>query len=152
MGDRVIQGGKGTPTDAGTRVPLVANWPGTIPGGQVHDDLVDTTDFLPTLLEIADTPGLPGMKPDGRSFLPQLKGQTGNPRKWVFCHYDPDWGSWEKSRFARDRRWKLYDGGRLFDIPADTLEERPIILDEEGSTNAVNAQNRLQKVLDSMRT
>lgn len=150
IGDRVIQGGKGTPTDAGTRVPLVANWPGTIPGGQVRDDLVDTTDFLPTLLELTGTAALPGMKLDGRSFLPQLKGQTGNPRDWVFCHYDPEWGSWEKSRFARDRRWKLYDDGRLYDIPADTLEAQPISPGEETSITAREARIRLQEVLDSM--
>ncbi len=149
IGDRVIQGAKGTPTDAGTRVPLVANWPGTIPGGQIRDDLVDTTDFLPTLLELTGAAALPGMKVDGRSFLPQLKGQTGDPRDWVFFHYDPEWGSWEKSRFARDRRWKLYDDGRLYDIPADTLEEQPIRPGEETSTAAQKARNRLRQVLDS---
>jgi|GEM_PF-2152473 len=30
---RSIQGGKGTMTDAGTRVPMIVNWPGTAPAG-----------------------------------------------------------------------------------------------------------------------
>jgi hypothetical protein len=34
MGKRVVPGGKGTLTEAGTRVPLIARWTGTVaPGG-----------------------------------------------------------------------------------------------------------------------
>ena len=33
MGDKQVKGGKGEPTDAGTRVPLIANWRGTTPAG-----------------------------------------------------------------------------------------------------------------------
>ncbi len=46
-------GGKLTSTDAGTRVPLIANWPGVIPEGVVNDDLVCFTYFFPTLAEVA---------------------------------------------------------------------------------------------------
>ncbi|MCH8899475.1 MAG: sulfatase-like hydrolase/transferase, partial [Acidobacteria bacterium] len=53
LDDRIIQGGKGTTTDAGTRVPLVACWPGVVPKRKVCDDLVDFSDFLATLLEAA---------------------------------------------------------------------------------------------------
>ena len=57
LGDRVIQGGKGKTTDAGTRVALVAYQPGTVPSGAVCRDLVDFSDFVPTLQEIAGVPG-----------------------------------------------------------------------------------------------
>ncbi len=30
MNGRPVAGGKGKPTDAGTRVPLIANWPGVV--------------------------------------------------------------------------------------------------------------------------
>ena len=81
---RRIRGDKGAPTDAGTHVPLFVRMPGTVPGGRVLDDLIDFTDFLPTL---ADAAGLrPAHNPqlDGRSFWPQLKGEAGKPRVW---HY-----------------------------------------------------------------
>ena len=53
MGDREIPGGKATLTDWGTRVPLIASWPGTIVPGQVSDDLVDMSDILPSLADVA---------------------------------------------------------------------------------------------------
>ena len=64
--DRVVQGGKGKTTDAGTRVPLVAYWPGVVPEGRVSDDLVDFSDFMPTLLEASGT--APPEDLDGQSF------------------------------------------------------------------------------------
>ena len=36
MGERTIPGGKGDLTDAGTRVPTIANWKGTLPQGNRH--------------------------------------------------------------------------------------------------------------------
>ncbi|MEM7457426.1 MAG: sulfatase-like hydrolase/transferase, partial [Planctomycetota bacterium] len=53
IGDAEVAGDKNKTTDGGTRVPCIASWPGTIPSGQVSDELVDTTDFLPTMLEAA---------------------------------------------------------------------------------------------------
>ncbi|MBM4076698.1 MAG: arylsulfatase, partial [Planctomycetes bacterium] len=52
MGDRVVIGGKGTTTAAGMHVPLIASWPSRI-RSSVHEQLVDSTDFLPTLLDAA---------------------------------------------------------------------------------------------------
>ena len=51
LGGRVIRGGKGRMTDAGTRVPLVVRWLGRVASGQVTDNLVDFSDFLPTVLD-----------------------------------------------------------------------------------------------------
>jgi arylsulfatase A-like enzyme len=144
-----VTGHKGFPDDGGTRVPFIANWPGTIPGGQVLDALVDTTDFLPTIAEVTDV-GLPaGIPFDGRSLLPHLRGEPGESREWVFSHYDPDWGAFERSRFARTQRWKLYDDGRLFDVPADVLEAHPIAAGS-GGPEAEAARRLLQPVLDRL--
>jgi len=152
LGDRVVQGGKGLTTDAGTRVPLIANWSAVTPGGRVVDDLVDSSDFFPTLAEAAGAKPGPGII-DGRSFLPQLRGEKGNPREWVFFHYDPRPG-WDKAqytlhRFARDQRFKLYSDGRLFDVLNDVLEQQPL-LPGEGGRPAAHARRRLQQVLDTL--
>jgi arylsulfatase A len=143
----IIQGDKGQTTDAGTRVPLIANQPGVVPSGKVCSDLVDFSDFVPTFAEAAGTEIPENMKVDGRSFLPQLSGKKGNPREWIFCHYDPRWGNRRKRRFVRDKRWKLYADGELYDVPADTLEQNPNPSDPE----AVAARKRLQAVLDSIK-
>ena len=85
---RIIQGDKGNTTDAGTRVPLIANWPGVIPSGKVCGDLVDFSDFVPTFADLTGSSIPDDMILDGQSFLPQLRGKKGKPRKWIFCHYE----------------------------------------------------------------
>jgi arylsulfatase A-like enzyme len=148
-----VLGGKGLTTDAGTRVPLIANWPGTI-ASAVTDDLVDSTDFIPTMLEAAGAPAPEGFRPDGQSFLPRLRGESGRGREWVFCHYDPrpgiDKEQYTLLRFARDQRFKLYDDGKLFDVPNDVLEERPLA-EGAGGPEAAAARQKLQPVLDQMK-
>lgn len=48
-----IAGGKGTLTDRGTHVPLIVRWPDRLKAGNTCDDLIDLTDFLPTLCELS---------------------------------------------------------------------------------------------------
>ena len=89
MGDRLVIGGKGMTTAAGMHVPLIASWPGKIVAGEVCPDLVDSTDFVPTPLEAAGARPPSGVKFDGRSFLPQLRGERGQPRDWIYSWYSP---------------------------------------------------------------
>lgn len=153
MGDRLVHGGKGLPIDAGVHVPLVAYWPGTIKPGSVCTDLVDFSDFLPTLAELGEA-GLPTDRViDGRSFLPQLKGEKGNARESVVVHYDknPDRvePQFRRVRFAYDGRYKFYLDGRMYEVPRDLLEAHPIPVD--GMSEAENAaRDTLQAVLDAM--
>ena len=55
MKGKIVRGGKATPLQTGIRVPLVANWPGTISPGSITSDLVDASDFYPTFAELAKT-------------------------------------------------------------------------------------------------
>ena len=144
----VVAGGKGTPLDAGTHVPLIASWPGTAPAGAVNDDLIDFTDFFVTLADVAGS-GERDDPLDGHSFLPQLNGRTGQPRPFLFCHSSPRWGQRGErvTRFARDQIYKLYGDGRLFNVRADVLEQQPL---DAGASAAAAARDRLQAVLDGM--
>ena len=84
LGDRDIPGGKATLTDWGTRVPLLVSWPGTINAGQVSDTLVDVSDILPTLCDVAGATLPENVKLDGQSLTTQLR----NPCNWQemgFC-------------------------------------------------------------------
>ncbi|MCE5326521.1 MAG: sulfatase-like hydrolase/transferase [Planctomycetaceae bacterium] len=151
LNGRTIRGGKGSTTEAGMRVPLLANWPATIKAGGTCDDLVDFTDVLPTLAEACGAAVPAGVTLDGRSFLPQLQGRKGNPHEWLFCYYNPrpSGPSAPGVRFAFDRRWKLYDDGRLFDLSADVHEKSPAVSGDASSESAA-ARTRLRKALDSM--
>jgi len=51
------------------------------------------------------------------SFLPQLQGQKGNPRHWVFCHYQPYWGGFPGTQYVRNQTHKRYRNGSFFQRP-----------------------------------
>ena len=111
-------------TDAGTHVPLIANWPGTIPEGQVKNELIDFSDFLPTMMEASNTDIPKDLKIDGQSFLPQLRGEKGNPRGWVHCWYRR--GNEKPQQWARTQRYKLYKTEKFYDVSKDRLESNPL--------------------------
>ena len=142
-----VQGGKGKSTAAGTHVPLVASWPGRIAKGKACDDLVDSTDLLPTLLAAAGVPLPTDVPVDGHSFLPQLKGEPGSPRPWVYSWYAREGGPKADREFAAGQRFKLYRTGELYDVSRDVLEAKPIAADA-ADAEAKAARAELQKVLD----
>lgn len=126
-----IRGGKGGMTDMGTHVPFVASWRGTGPNGVVLDDLIDFTDFYATLAEAASIQVGKRDPIDGRSFLPQLRGDPGNPRQWVLCHYQPYWNK-VPGQFARTEHFKLYRDGRYFHVPVDLSEANNLAVGDSG--------------------
>lgn len=144
-------GGKGETTDAGTHVPLLATWRGTAPEGAVCEDLVDFADFLPTMADLAGH-DLPDGEPfDGRSFLPQVRGERGDPRDWLYAWHDPRPG-WDKAEFelrrwARDERWKLYGDGALYDLERGERGTDPVT-EETPATRA--AREKLEPVIERM--
>lgn len=145
MDGREVAGGKRLMTDAGTRVPLIASWPGTIAKGLVTSDLVDFSDFLPTLCETAGAPIPPALTIDGESFLPQLLGQEGNPREWIYSWYNT--GGGPKGReWVRNQRYKLYRTGKFYDISNDVLEQQPL---QTLSPKAQEARTLFEGVLNT---
>ena len=147
--DGPITGRKAFPVAAGTHVPLVAYWPGTIAGGVVNESLIDFTDFLPTLVEVAGSTVPAEFITDGLSFHSQLTGQADTVRSWVYCHYDPRWGRFEAARWAQDDSWKLYGSGKFVNW-SDDPEEIHALEDSLLSEPALEAKGRLQSVLDRM--
>lgn len=147
MGDRRVAGAKGQPTDGGTRVPLIAHWKGHTVAGAELDDLVDFSDFLPTICEAAGIRIPSEMKVDGRSFLPRLRGETGQPREWVYVWYARNGGRKASSEFTRNQRYKLYRSGKFFDIHADVLEQRPLET-QKLTPDQLEIRSRLQAALD----
>ena len=141
-----IKGGKGGMKDMGTHVPLVASWPGKSPRGSVIDDLVDFTDMYPTFADAAGVSLGIDDPIDGRSFLPQLLGQSGHPRDLVFLHYQPYWGA-QPGQFARTQQYKLYRDGSFFDVPEDLEESNNLDLGNL-SDGAAKAKQMLTEALN----
>ncbi len=144
---RKVAGGKGKTTDAGTRVPLIVDWPAAAKGGRVCTDLVDFSDVLPTLCEAAGVAVPEDLHIDGRSFLPRIKGRKGNPRDWIYCWYSRSGQSKKAKEFARDQRYKLYRSGEFYDVPSDPLEKHPLGA-AAVSGDAAEVRRTLQAALD----
>lgn len=140
-------GGKGRSTARGTHVPLIVNWPGSVPAGTVNRDLVASVDFLPTVCEASGASLPPSLPIDGRSFLPQALGRKGEQREWAYFWYAPDGGATAKYEFAMSTEHKLYRDGTFFDLKSDPFEEKPLRV-EKLSGAAAAAAKRLQAAMD----
>jgi arylsulfatase A len=107
--DTIIRGGKRDLTEAGCRVPLIANWPSVLPNGKVEEQLVDFTDFFPTFAEISGATIPQKLTIDGYNFLSKSLGSDNDTRKWVYCQLNEDW-------FIRNTQWCLYNNGTLYNV------------------------------------
>ena len=137
-----MSGRKGQLLEGGSRVPLLASWKGTLPAGGVRSDLIDFSDLLPTFADLAGAQLPPGVKFDGQSFAPQLRGQPGKPRAWIFVQLGAGW-------YVRDDGWKLNERGELFSMKDAPFVEARVPADATDS-QAVAARKRLQAVLDEL--
>lgn len=136
---RSISGQKASMLEGGSRVPLVVNWPGVTPAGKVNRDLVDHSDFFVTCAELGGAPLPEGVKLDGRSFAAQIKGQQGTPRKWVYVELNG-------KSFAREARFKLTNGGELFDL-AEAPYKEILVASDTTDAAALAAKKQLAEVL-----
>jgi arylsulfatase A len=154
-----MAGEKGSTTRNGMHVPLIASWPGRIAAGKVCPDLVDMTDFLPTLCDATGVRAPEGLMFDGRSFLPQMCGQKGDPREWIYSYWVPlrsnqtaHVGTRGAIEQAFDHRFKLYSTGEFFNLLTDPDEQSPQRITElqgEASLAARRLQTALEKFKDA---
>jgi len=147
-GGMEIPGGKGGTTDRGTHVPFFAYWKGKTPNAGVSNDLIEFTDFYPTLAEAAGVEMGPDDPIDGISFLPVLKGEDRvQERAWQFNHYQPYWGP-EPGQYIRNKDYKLYRDGRLIHVSEDLFEERD--LSGGNDPQALHAKEELSSILSQI--
>lgn len=70
-----LRGMKRYTYEGGHRVPLILRWPGQVRPGTLSDELVNGTDLLPTLCDLAGAPVPTDRTIDGTSFLPLVEGR-----------------------------------------------------------------------------
>ena len=105
--------GKATPTELGARVPMIVNCPGKVEAIGLTDALVDTSDMMPTLVQLSDASLPADHKLDGKSIVPILRGEETDVRDWIFSYLGD-------RRVLRTKRWLLEknapdDFGTLYD-------------------------------------
>jgi len=103
------------------KTPLLARWPGTIPSGQVREELVSNLDFAETFLAAAGA-SIPG-DVQGKDLLPLMKGEK--VADWqnsfyyhyyefpgahsVARHYGVTNGDHKLIHFYQKGEWELFD-------------------------------------------
>ncbi len=111
-----LRAGKGWVYEGGIREPMIARVPGVTRAGSECSWPIMSTDFYPTIFELAGIPLQQENKIDGVSFLPLLQGKAmeRGPLFWHYPHYSNQGGG--PSGAVRERDWKLiewYEDGRL---------------------------------------
>jgi len=122
IGGRRLDGAKGSMLEGGSLEPLIVNWPGVTPAGKVRDDMIDSTDFVPTFAEIAGAKLPEGKTIDGRSFLGSIRGEPGPARSWVYLQLAKQW-------YTREAGWKLTEAGQLYDMSGAPFAEKAVPAD-----------------------
>lgn len=140
LGDLSVRGGKRTMNEAGTRVPLIARWPGTVRPG-VRDALFSLLDMKPTLVSVA---GIESDHPtDGMDLSHSLRGEPGVDRENFYMSFEGD------LHFVRNKRFRLHEDGRMYDVPVTSDEARYGMEPLPPGPGTKEARVRLQGLLDT---
>lgn len=119
-----LRNGKASLYEGGVREPCIVVWPGVTKAGSVNDAIIQSIDWMPTLLEMANISLPDQLKLDGISITSALRGQ---PLKrdamfWHFPHDTPASGQ-HPATSVRKGDWKLIrlhagkdDGSDLFEL------------------------------------
>lgn len=127
-----LRSGKGWLYEGGVRSPMIVRAPGVTKAGSVSQTPVVSTDFFPTMLELAGLPLQPELHADGESLVSLLSGEgEGEPRAfyWHYPHYHGS--TWTPGASIRDGDWKLiefyeFDEVELYNLADDPGEQNDL--------------------------
>lgn len=136
--------GKGWMYEGGTRVPMIAAWPGRIPAGSRTAEPVCSIDLFPTWLAQAGIPVPDRLLIDGEDLSPILFEGAALERDALFWHY-PHYGNQggTPGSSIRSGDWKLiefYEDGRLelYNLAVDVGEDNNLANAEPERTQALH--------------
>ncbi|NWF83860.1 MAG: sulfatase [Bryobacteraceae bacterium] len=143
-----FRSGKGWCYEGGIRVPLMIRAPGVTRAGSTCEVPVISTDFYPTILDLARLPQKPEQHRDGLSLAGLLRGGTKLNRDTLYWHYPHYHGStWAPGAALRHGDWKLiefYEEGRaeLYHLRDDIGERNDLAARMPDLTGKLRAQLR----------
>ena len=152
---KVTRGGKNLTSQPGTRTPLEVYWPGTVAPAQISNTLIDYTDFLPTLADIAGVP-VPANNGvlDGISFYDNLVGTAGVDRSSVYCYWDNSPNDTLKPiRYINDANYKLYkdtSGVKNFYRLSTDINEKHSVPDSSLKPNEIIIKQNFETQIDGI--
>jgi hypothetical protein len=115
-----MKGRKGSTDEGGVRAPFLIRWPGKIKPAARVTQIAGAIDLLPTLTDLAGVEFVPQKPLDGVSLKPLLLGDAKDwPDRMIFSH-------WARKVSVRTQKYRLDDGGALFDMEADPGQTRDV--------------------------
>lgn len=142
-----LRAGKGWLYEGGIRVPAIVKWPKEIQANSICETPITSTDFYPTILEMAGLTAIPNQHADGQSLVPLLKQQSTFSREAIYWHFPHYHGSNNRPSAAiRLGDYKLVewfeDGAiELYNLKKDISEQHNLV--EEMPEKAIALQNQL---------
>lgn len=145
-----LRNGKASLYEGGVREPCIIVWPGVTKAGTVNDTVIQSIDWMPTLLDMAGVPLPKDAKPDGISITPAIKGGT-LARDTIFTHFPHDTPASGQHPGTSVRRgdWKLIrlfaqnedgtDQLQLYNLRADLSETRNLAVEKPELVRELNA-------------
>lgn len=116
------RGGKYSPFEGGTRIPLLVRWPARIKEGVTSNAMISQIDFARTFLKLADKEVPAGMFPDSKEMVAVLTGESMEGHSQIVQEGVDCFG-------FRSGNWKLVENNEdllLFDLSKDPGESKNI--------------------------
>ncbi len=133
-----LRAGKGWLYEGGIREPMIIKWPGVTHPGSVCQEPVMSTDFYPTILQMAGLPLRPEQHRDGLSLVPLLRGERQHLDRealhWHYPHYHGSGsipssairvGDWKLIEFYQEHKVELYNLKKDLSERHDLAPEMP---------------------------
>jgi len=150
-----LRGLKGTVYEGGIHVPCFIRWPGQLAPDRVVEQIAAHIDLVPTILEACGVPPPAGVRLDGKSLLPLLRGGpdvTWPERTLFFQWHRGDRPEPGRAFAARSQKYKLlrpetrYGGTQkeipleLYDLETDPFEQHNIATEQPAIVERMHAQ------------
>lgn len=149
-----LRGEKGSTFEGGIRVPTIAWWPGTIPGGLAIEATAGNIDFLPTFAALAGSEVSREVPRDGRDISRLLRGESKASPHEAYYYFRG-----RSLRAVRSGPWKLVisrqSGKKEKSVESSDYPALYNLEDDIGETTNVAARHpevieRLQKYVAAM--
>ncbi|MEC5128212.1 sulfatase [Verrucomicrobiales bacterium BCK34] len=127
-----LRSGKGWLYEGGIREATIVRAPGITTPGTKCDSPVMSTDFFPTILELAGIAPSPKLQIDGESIVDLLKSPDQVKTRSLYWHYPHYHGSgWTPGGAIRKGDWKLIEfwehgDAQLFNLKSDLKEQHDL--------------------------
>ena len=125
-----MRGLKASYYDGGHRVPFFIRWPeGGLTGGRDIGEMALGIDVLPTFIDLCGLEAPKGVKFDGMSLAPLLRGERDElpGDRFEFLQYRQNTNPPEMwTNAVMTRRWRLVGGRELYDIKADPGQTKDV--------------------------